>query len=145
MDQKLQVTEDRFFGLNCHLIIKTQRFQANLKQKYKIAKVVKFVIAGYVRIACQIQDISHIIEAWKFPYTYNNFRQQLYLGLSGALLNSSLKNKKVHSKKISYIPTLQKNISYFGKQNFLASRLKNSIYFLKKRFSYISRNTTFQP
>ena len=33
----------------------------------------KFVLAGYVRITCQIWEISDTIEAWKFPYSHKNF------------------------------------------------------------------------
>ena len=45
--------------------------------------------------------------------------------------------KKTHSEKISYI------FLNFGKWNFLASRLKKSLCFLEKTFSYVSGNRTF--
>ena len=35
----------------------------------------KFVLAGYVRITSQIQDMSDITEAWKVLYSYKNFAQ----------------------------------------------------------------------
>ena len=91
---------------------------------------------------CKFFEITHnpyptlwITVISYLTYKNNNILMQQFSSyILGLLLSLSLKKQKNPPPK---------KLLYFRKWNFLALRLKDFLYFLKKSFSYIAGNRTF--
>ena len=100
-----------------------------------IAKqIITFFIYSFMSLCWYISFLYFKTFKIQFQFKTQNPIQYCIMQLPSALFSSSPKNKKICSKKISYI------FLYFEKWNFQTLRLKKLLYFLKKKlFLYFGK------